>query len=66
MRTQRALISTAWLILGSLLTAGESPSEQIVSKYSSTAREECRRRIKPLAQAALQHPSQNSCIVSGL
>ena len=38
MRTQRALISTAWLILGLLLMAGESPSERIVSKYSSTAR----------------------------
>src|SRR6266516_1048202 len=38
MRTQQALLSTAWLILGLLLTAGESPSERIVSKYSSTAR----------------------------
>jgi hypothetical protein len=39
MRTQRALLSAAWLILGLLLTAGESPSGRIVSKYSSTARE---------------------------
>ena len=39
MRTPGALFSTAWLILGLLLTAGESPSERIVSKYSSTARE---------------------------
>ena len=38
MRTQRALLSTTWLILGLLLTAGETPSERIVSKYSSTAR----------------------------
>jgi hypothetical protein len=38
MRTQQASLSTAWLILGLLLTAGESPSERIVSKYSSTAR----------------------------
>ena len=38
MRPQRALISTASLILGLLLTAGESPSERIASKYSSTAR----------------------------
>ena len=38
MRTQRALVSTVWLILGLLLTAGEPPSELIVSKYSSTAR----------------------------
>jgi hypothetical protein len=38
MRTQRALLSTAWLILGLLLTAGEPPSERIVSKYSTTAR----------------------------
>ena len=37
MRTQQALLSTAWLILGLLLTAGESPSERIVSKCSSTA-----------------------------
>jgi hypothetical protein len=38
MKRQRALVSTAWLILGLLLTAGEPPSERIVSKYSSTAR----------------------------
>jgi len=38
MRTQRALVSTTSLILGLLLTAGASPSERIVSKYSSTAR----------------------------
>jgi hypothetical protein len=38
MRTQRALVSAASLIFGLLLTAGESPSERIVSKYSSTAR----------------------------
>ena len=38
MRTQRTLLSTAWLIIGLLLTAGESPSERIVLKYSSTAR----------------------------
>jgi hypothetical protein len=38
MTTQRALVSTAWLIFGLLLTAGESPLERIVSKYSSTAR----------------------------
>jgi len=38
MRTQRVLLSVSWLILGSLLVAGESPSERIVSKYSSTAR----------------------------
>jgi len=38
MRTQRALISTAWLILGLLFTAGDPPSERVVSKYSSTAR----------------------------
>ena len=38
MKTRRASISTASLILGLLLTAGASPSERIVSKYSSTAR----------------------------
>jgi hypothetical protein len=38
MRTQRVLLSVSWLILGSLLVAGEQPSERIVSKYSSTAR----------------------------
>src|SRR5262245_66234817 len=38
MRTLQTLLSTAWLLLGVLLTAGESPSERIVSKYSSTAR----------------------------
>ena len=38
MRTQRTLLSTALLLLGLLLTRGESPSERIVSKYSSTAR----------------------------
>jgi len=38
MRTQQALISTAWLIFGSLMAAGEPSSERIVSKYSSTAR----------------------------
>jgi hypothetical protein len=37
MRIQRVLFSAALLILGSLLTAGESTSERIVSKYSSTA-----------------------------
>jgi hypothetical protein len=38
MRTQRALVSTVWLIIGLLLTAGEPASERIVSKFSSTAR----------------------------
>src|SRR6476646_11037474 len=38
MRIQWALVSASSLILGLLLTAGESPSERIVSKYSSTAR----------------------------
>jgi hypothetical protein len=38
MRTHRALVSAIWLIFGLLLTAAESPSERIVSKYSSTAR----------------------------
>src|ERR1043166_8961760 len=38
MRTQQTLLSTAWLIIGLLLIAGDSPSERIVSKYSSTAR----------------------------
>ena len=37
MRTQRVLLLVSWLILGSLLVAGEPSSERIVSKYSSTA-----------------------------
>lgn len=38
MKSQRTLISTTWLIFGSLLAAEEPSSERIVSKYSSTAR----------------------------
>ena len=38
MRT-RALRSTTWWILGLLFTAVDSPTERIVSKYSSTARD---------------------------
>ena len=38
MITQRALLPIAWVVTGLLVTAGTSPSERIVSKYSSTAR----------------------------